>query len=161
MSVCRSAYCAIRQISSIRRFLTRDTTKTFVCAFVPSRLDYCNPLLSNAPKYIIDKLQRVQNCAARLILKARKRDHITPIFKSLHWLPIEARIEYKLCVLCHNYFSRLSPAYLSCLLNQYMHSRNLRSSSDSCRLNFHRVRTKMYGKRSFAFCAPERWNSLP
>ena len=161
MSVCRSAYCAIRQISSIRRFLTTDATKILVCAFVLSRLDYCNSLLSNAPKYIINKLQRVQNCAARLIVKARKRDHITPIFKSLHWLPIEARIEYKLCVLCHNYFSGLSPAYLSSLLNQYMPSRNLRSSSDSRILNFQSVRTKTHGERSFAFCAPERWNSLP
>ena len=85
MSVCRSAYCAIRQISSIRRFLTTDATKILVCAFVLSRLDYCNSLLSNALKYIINKLQRVQNCAARLIVKARKCDHITPIFKSLHW----------------------------------------------------------------------------
>ena len=72
-----------------------------------------NSLLSNAPKDITDKLQRVQNCAAQLIVKSRKSDHITPISKSLHWLPIEARIEYKLCVLCHNYFSGLSPAYLS------------------------------------------------
>ena len=109
-----------------------DATKTLACAFVLSRLDYCNSLLSNGPKYIIDKLQRVQNCAAPLIVKARKSDHITSIFKSLRWLPIEASIEYKLCVLCHNYFSGLSLAYLSCLLNQYVPSRNLRSSSDSC-----------------------------
>ena len=148
MSVCRSAYCASRQISSVRRFLTTDGTKTLVCVFVLSRLDYCNSLLSNAPKYSIDKLQRVQNCAARLIVQARKSDHITPIFKSLHWLSIEAGTEYKLCVICHNYFSGLSPAYLSCLLNQYMPSRNLRSSSDSRILNVQRVRTKMYGEQS-------------
>ena len=122
------------------------------------RLDHCNSLWSNAPKSIIYKLQRVKNCAARLIVKAQKSDHITVIFKSLHWLQPEAHIEYKLCVLCHNYFSRLSPAYLSSLLNQYMPSRNPRSSSDSCILNVRRVRTKMYGERSFAFCAPERWN---
>ena len=78
-SVCRSAYCAIRQISSIRRFLTTDATKTLVCAFVPSQLEYFNSLSSNAPKYIIGELQRVQNCAARLIVKARKSDHIMPI----------------------------------------------------------------------------------
>ena len=87
-NVCRSAYLAIRQIGSIRHFLTVDATKKLVCAFVLSRLDYCNSLLSGCPKYIIDRLQRVQNSAARLVFKAKKRSHVTPLLRSLHWLPI-------------------------------------------------------------------------
>ena len=160
-NVCRSAYFAIRQIGSIRRFLTVEATKTLVCAFVLSRLDYCNSLLSNSPKYITDRLQRVQNSAARLIFRAKKRDHVTPLLKSLHWLPIQARIEYKLCVLCHNYFLGVSPSYISDLLSVYKPSRNLRSSADSRVLNIPRVRSKKYGERAFAFCGPEQWNSLP
>ena len=160
-NVCRSAYFAIRQISTIRRFLTTDATKTLVCAFVLSRLDYCNSLLSNSPKYITDRLQKVQNSAARLVLKARKREHITPLLKSLHWLPVQARIEYKLCVICHNFFSSSTPEYLSDLLSVYTPSRNLRSSADARILSIPRVRTKTYGERAFAFCGPEQWNSLP
>ena len=155
-NVCRSAYFAIRQISSIRRYLTVDATKTLVCAFVLSRLDYCNSLLSNAPKYIIDRLQKVQNSAARLVLKARKRDHASPLLVSLHWLPVQARIEYKLCVLCHNYFSGTAPEYLSKLLSVYVPTRNLRSSADTRILSVRKVKTKRYGERAFAFCAPER-----
>ena len=160
-NVCRSAYFAIRQISSIRRFLTVDATKTLVCAFVLSRLDYCNSLLCNSPKYLIDRLQRVQNAAARLVFRARKHDHVSPLLKSLHWLPVEARIEYKLCVLCHDFFSGSAPEYIAKLLSVYVPSRQLRSSSDQYMLHVPMVRTKKYGERAFAVCGPERWNSLP
>ena len=92
-NVCRSAYYAIRQISSIRPYLTIEATKTLVSAFVLSRLDYCNSLLGNCPKFLIDKLQRVQNSAARLVFRVGKRRHITPLLRALHWLPVQARIQ--------------------------------------------------------------------
>ena len=63
-----------------------------VNSLVISRLDYCNSLLYDIPKYQRDKLQRIQNTAARMITGARSSDHITPLLKSLHWLPVEARI---------------------------------------------------------------------
>ena len=69
--ICRSAYTAIRQISSFRHYLTVSATKTLVCALVLARIDYCNSLLSGAPKQCIEKLQKVQNSAARLVLKAK------------------------------------------------------------------------------------------
>ena len=159
--ICRSAYIAIRQISSIRQYLTLQATKILVCAFVLSRLDYCNSLLSGCSQYHIDKLQKIQNSAARLVTRTRKRDHITPILHSLHWLPVRARIEYKLSVLCHNFFSGSCPLYLSTCLSVYSPSRNLRSSADTRILAKPSVRTKSYGERSFSFCAPSIWNSLP
>ena len=154
-------YLALRQISTIRQFLTEDATRKLVCAFVLSRLDYCSSLLSGCPKYLIDRLQKVQNSAARLIFKTRKRDHVTPLLKSLHWLPVQARIDYKLSVLCHNFFSGCAPKYFDRLLSVYAPSRPLRSSTDNRLLCVPRVRTVSFGERSFYFCGPKQWNSLP
>ena len=159
--ICRSAYTAIRQIISIRHYLTVSATKTLVCALVLARMDYCNSLLSGAPKQCIEKLQKVQNSAARLVLKAKKHDHVTPLLHSLHWLPIQARIDYKLAVLCHNFFSDSCPSYLTELLSVYSPTRQLRSSADTRVLSVPTTRTKTFGERSFSFCAAKQWNSLP
>ena len=160
-NVCRSAYLAIRQIGSIRQFLTVDATKKLVSALVLSRLDYCNSLLAGSPKCVIDRLQRVQNSAARLVLKSRKREHITPLLKLLHWLPVQSRIDYKLSILCHNYLQGAAPKYFDDMLSVRVPSRRLRSSSDLRILYVPKVRTKSYGERSFSYCAPKQWNSLP
>ncbi|KAK7108618.1 hypothetical protein V1264_016319 [Littorina saxatilis] len=159
--VCRAAYFELRKISTIRHTLSSQTTITLVCAFVLSKLDYCNSLLSGCPLYLLHKLQKVQNSAARLILKARKRDHATPLLHTLHWLPIQARIDYKLSTLCFNFFSGSSPAYFSELLTVYSPARQLRASSDCRILTIPHTKTKTYGQRNFTFCAPTQWNSLP
>ena len=151
---CRTAYAAIRQISTIRQYLSISATKTLVCAFVLSRLDYCNSLLSGCPQYLLKKLDKVQYSAARLVMQARKTDHITPILRSLHWLPIHARIDYKIGVLCHNFFSDLSPHYLSSCLIVYTPGRSLRSASDDRTLCVPRTKSK-YGDRSFSCYAPK------
>ena len=87
-------------MNSIRHYLSVQATKTLVSAFVLSRLDYCNSPLSGCPQYLLNRLQKVQNNAACLILKAPKTDHITLHLRTLHWLPIDATIKYKLCSLC-------------------------------------------------------------
>ena len=74
-NVFRSAYVEIQRISNIRHYLTTDATKTLVCAFVLSELNYCNSLLSSCPSQLLNKLQKVQNSAARLVFKARKHEH--------------------------------------------------------------------------------------
>ena len=160
-NVCRSAFLELRRISSIRHLLSVSTTKTLVSALVLSRLDYCNSLLAGCPLHLLEKLQKVQNSAARLVFKARKRDHVTPLLRDLHWLPIHARIEYKLSTLCHSFFSGTAPQYLLPLLHVYTPSRQLRSSSDSRLLRIPHVKTKAFGQRSFSFAAPSVWNSLP
>ena len=160
-TVCRKAYIDLRRISYIRHLLSEDATKTFLSAFVLSKLDYCNSLFSGCPQNQLDKLQKVQNSAAKLVSRSRKHDHVTPILKSLHWLPVPARIDYKLASLCHSFFSDLSPRYLADLLSVYTPSRNLRSIADTRLLRVPRVRTKTFGHRSFSFAAPTIWNSLP
>ena len=94
-NTCKAAYIQIRHISSIRHLLTTQATQTLVCSLVLSRLDYCNSLLSGCPQYLLDKLQKVQNAAARLVCKAKKSDHIHPILETLHWLPVTHHIQYK------------------------------------------------------------------
>ena len=97
-TICRTAYMHLHNISHIRRYLTIDATKALVHAFVTSRLDYWNALLIGLPRDQINKLQRIQNMAARVITFTPRRDHniITPVLKDLHWLPVKCRIEYKI-----------------------------------------------------------------
>src|SRR5664279_5281122 len=80
----------------------QDIAKQLMFAFVLSRLDYCNGVLAGLPKSTLSTLQHVQNAAARLVLNLRPRDHITEALKQLHWLPIEQRIQFKLCLLMHS-----------------------------------------------------------
>ncbi|KAK7101509.1 hypothetical protein V1264_019884 [Littorina saxatilis] len=160
-NVCRTCFFEIRRISSIRHLLTEDATKTLLCAFVLSRLDYCNSILSGSPNYIIEKLQRVQNHAARLIFRSSKHDHITPLLQTLHWLPVQQRIQFKISTLCFRNFDLSSPSYLSDLLDVYSPSRSLRSSADTRLFRIPSARTKTYGQRTFSYQAPSIWNQLP
>ncbi|KAK7090564.1 hypothetical protein V1264_010341 [Littorina saxatilis] len=134
---------------------------TLLCAFVLSRLDYCNSILSGSPNYIIEKLQRVQNHAARLIFRSSKHDHITPLLQTLHWLPVQQRIQFKISTLCFRNFDLSSPSYLSDLLDVYSPSRSLRSSADTRLFRIPSARTKTYGQRTFSYQAPSIWNQLP
>ena len=97
---------------------------------------------------------------ARLVLMAWKRDFALPLLQSLHWLPVHARVDYKLCTLCHNCFSNSSPAYISELLTVYTRSRQLRSATNTIILKVPYTKTKSFGQRS-SFGSPTQWNSLP
>ena len=111
---------------------TIDATKTLLCAFVLSKRDYCNSLLSGSPKHLLDKLQKVQNSAARLVFKAGEHEHIKRTLRQkLHWLPIVSRIQYKVATLCYNSFTGSYPVYLSELRTVYHPSRQLHSISDT------------------------------
>ena len=90
--------------------------KKLVDAFVSTRLDYCNALLIGTPNKNIQRLQHIQNSAARILLRVCKYAHITPVLKSLHWLPIPLRIEYKLSLLTHQCICGHAPQYLKELL---------------------------------------------
>ncbi len=129
-----------------------------VHAFVTSRLDYCNSLYCGISKSQIVHLQLVQNAAARLLLKCRKHEHITPVLRSLHWLPVCQRIDCK--ILLFAYKSLHNPVYLSELLHLYTPSRSLRSC-DQALLVVPHVRLKRRGERAFAVAGPRLWNTLP
>ena len=150
----------MRQIRKIRPYLTQDTAATIVNALVTSKLDNHNGLLYGVPDYLIRRLQLVQNNAARLVTKTKKYDSITPVLKGLHWLPISFRIEYKILLLCFKILNGLAPRYMEEILAVYVPKRTLRSSAMGL-LIVPKMNYKKYGYRSFSFCAPHLWNSLP
>ena len=125
------AYLEIRRIGSIRQYLSVEASKTLVSSLVLSRLDYCNAVLVGSPQVLLDKIQRVINCSARLIYKASKSAHITPLLFDLHWLPISSRIQYKIAVTCFHSISDTAPLHLSELLYLYPPSPSLRPASDT------------------------------
>ena len=81
-------------------------------SLVSSKLDYCNSLYSGISQVNLNKLQRIQNSLARVITNTSKYQHITPILKKLHWLPIKQRIDYKLCLLTYKTLTNQQPTYL-------------------------------------------------
>ena len=92
--ICRSASLSITPTSKLRNYLDVKTTERLIHAFVSSKLDYCNSLLYGLPSREIARLQKIQNPAARIETLTKKRQHIAPILRKLHWLPIEKRIQY-------------------------------------------------------------------
>ena len=156
----KKASYAIRLIGRIRKYLPSDGLKVLVNSLVISRLDYCNSLLCDIPKYQRDKLQRIQNTAARMITEARSSDHITPLLKSRHWLPVEARIHFKILLITYKILNGQSAGYLEPLIKDYHPSRALRTSSRLLLCN-PAIKYKKYGGRAFSTAAPQLWNTTP
>ena len=103
---------------------------SLINGLVTSRIDYCNALLHGLPNTLINKLQRVQNTAARIITSTTRRSHITPVLKELHWLPVQYRIQYKIQIHTYNALHDRSPLYIKDMLNIYRPNRTLRSQNN-------------------------------
>ena len=152
----------IRRTWFIRRYLTEEAAKRIMLATVTCRLDYCNSLLINLPNKDIERLQKVQNAAARLISRTPKSESAKPVLKRLHWLPIAYRIKFKIAVIIHRCLHDTAPSYLKSMLTQYVPTRNLRSSKSSAViLVVPRVNQKTVGNRAFSVAGPAIWNALP
>ena len=109
----RSCLFQLRQLRMVRSSLTLEAAKTLVHAFVSSRLDYCNSLLYGIGDGLLTKLQTVQNAAARVVTGTRKFDHISPVLRQLHWLPVRQRIAFKLAMITFKCLRGLAPSYLA------------------------------------------------
>ena len=158
-SICKKGYVQLRRIRQIRKYLDDSATESIIHSFVTSNIDYCNALLYDAPKCVIAKLQKLQNAAARVVCKARKFDHVTPLLKKLHWLPVLQRINYKIAILAFKCVNKTAPDYLCDLVELEQPVRILRSN-DMLNLKLPRCRSQM-GNRAFTNAAPRVWNSLP
>ena len=159
-NVTKISFYHLRNIVRVRGFLSQTDTERIMHAFITSRIDYCNALLSGVSKTEVARLQLVQNAAARVLTKTKRRAHITPILKSLHWLPVTLRIDFKVILLVFKSLNRNAPAYLSAMLSWYEPSRPLRSSNLGL-LNVPEVETRRQGEAAFSFYGPTLWNSLP
>jgi hypothetical protein len=157
-----TCFGVLRQIRTIKNSLPSPARTALVTCFVFARLDYCNAMFAGLPKIDIDRLQSIQNAAVRLISNARQHDHITPLLREKHWLPVQQRITFKLCVMMYRIINNISPVYLrGYRLEPSSHSSShwLRSS-DTLQLSVPRSRTRL-GDRAFAVAGPKAWNSLP
>ena len=158
--LCKKSFYHLRNIAKLRPTLSVADAEKLVHAFVSSRLDYCNGLLYGISGKNIQKLQYIQNSAARILMRVRKYDHITPVLKSLHWLPVSLRIEYKISLLTHQCIHGHAPQYLKELLTTQTSTISLRSATNN---TLHVPRTKLctMGDRAFSSAAPRLWNTLP
>ena len=162
-AVYRSGYNQLRQLWPVVWSLTVNATKTLVQALISCRLDYCNSLLFGISDGLLRRLQSVQNAAARLVTGARRCDHITPVLRQLHWLPVRQRVVFKIAGLVHQSLVGLAPAYLAddCRLLSDIGRRPLQSNSNDIRkLLVPRTHNKLRD-RSFSAGGPRLWNDLP
>ncbi len=159
-SVVKSSFFQLRLLSKAKSFLSFKNLEKVIHAFITSKLDYCNSLYIGISQTALSRLQLVQNAAARLLTRSHKRDHITPVLQSLHWLPVRFRVDFKILLIVYKSLNGMAPSYISDLLIEHNVNRSLRSSNQRL-LFIPKTRRKCRGDRAFATAAPRLWNDLP
>ena len=158
-----AAFCSVScaELEKIHSFLSTDDANRLAVSLILSRLDYCNYLLAGIPDNKLNKLQRTQNHAARLVLRKSRHASATALLRIIHWLPVTARIQYKIACLCFRcIYQNSMPPYIFNLLHLYCPSRTLRSL-DTSLLTVPRLSLETFGKQSFSVFGPTVCNSLP
>jgi hypothetical protein len=159
-SVCKRAYIHLKNISQLRRYLDTESLECIVHAFITTMLDYCNSLLCGVPSVQLNRLQSIQNTAARIISGTAKYDHITPVMHALHWLPVQERVKFKTLVFVYKALNNMAPQYLQELLSRHSPPRQLRSSDQNL-LTVPHTRSSLVQNRAFSVAGPRLWNELP
>src|SRR5664279_3562569 len=157
-----ACYYRLRRLRALRSLIGQDATARLVSAFVLSRLDYCHALLIGLPASTLAPLQRVMNAAARLVCDLKPRDHVTSSLRTLHWLPVKQRIDFKLCVLVHLAVNGRAPSYQQNLIKPSATvpgRASLRSASNHY-LIVQSSRLQL-GDRAFSVAGPRAWNCMP
>jgi len=128
-------------------------------ALIASKIDYANSLLVGIPKRLLNRLQRIMNTSARIVMQKGKHDHITPLLRELHWLPVASRVIYKVALLVYKVLCGHAPTYLNELVSTRSIGRNTRSA-EAPWLDVVRCSTAI-GARGFYSAAQKVWNDLP
>ena len=155
-------YTLLRNIASIRKYLSQAQCELLINATITSRLDYCNSIFYGLNYHdCLGKLQRIQNQASKLILLRGRRENVPAPDRLhiLHWLNIEKRIIFKLMLLTFYCSRNVAPIELSSLLVPYSFDADTQFAS-TYDVRYYSPRSS-YGKRCFEYCAPKYWNSLP
>lgn len=158
-NVCKTALMHLSNIARIRRALSRKSCEQLVHALITSKLDYANALYNGLPKVLMKKLQSVQNIAARILTYTPRASHITPVLRELHWLPVQQRVEYKICLMVYKCLNGVAPLYLRELISIRRPNRQLRTA-DATTLEVP-LPTSNLNERAFGVAAPKLWNALP
>ena len=158
-NICKASAYPIRSLRHIRKFIDEDAATSVATALVSARIDYCNSLFYGTSKSNIDKLQRLQNSLARAVMCTGKFDRITPVLAALHWLPISARITYKVALLTRKVLTTQRPGYLSSLIRVNQPTRQLRPSSQ--RVLCSTTPRTAFTSRAFCYAASAVLNKLP
>ena len=127
-------------------------------AFITSKLDFCNSFFYGLPNHQISKLQRLEHHVARVITRTRITEHITPVLQELHWLPVDARIIFKILSMCHKYIHSGKPEYLDINIQ---HSSRVTRCAGTVTLVETISKHRSTGDRSFSMAAATLWNNLP
>ena len=142
----------LSDIGKIRKMLSDKHTELLVHSVISSRLDYCNSLLYGISKIQIGKLQKVQNAAARLVSMRRKCESVSDVLKTLHWLPVEARIIFKLLCVIYKSLHNIAP---DCI-RELIYIKNVDK-----KLLAYKHYMSSHARKSFSYIAPKLWNNLP
>ena len=157
----KTAASSIRNIIAIRDYINTETAKLLATSLVLSHLDFANCVLIGLPDKCIKRLQRIQNWAAKAVLRRSKFDSSSDALQTLHWLPIRERIDFKVLCLVHKCLHDSAPKYLSDLLKVRKSSRHTRSGSAHLMLEVPFTRKATFADRSFSVAGPRMWNTLP
>ena len=157
-NVCRICNFHIKSLRSLRPSLDFKTAETIGRSIVMSKMDYCNSLLAYTSKRNVYRLQMVQNNLARLVFRSDYRQSASPILTSLHWLPIEQRIKYKINTMVFKSRINLLPDYLSRNLKVFASIRPIRLSMQNTYV-IPRVNTEV-ARHSFNYAGAKLWNEL-
>ena len=152
--VIKTCYIIIKKITQIKGFLTEKQLQQLVSSDVFSQLDYCNSLYYGINSNLIAKLQRVQNCAARLVSKTKiSNNSFNDVFMNLHWLKVKFRSMYKILLIVHNCLHDNAPNEIMAMLQYAESSRTMNLRETKC--------SNKYGVRAFSHVGPKLWNLLP
>ena len=162
-NIALTCYLDLRGLASIRRILTSTATATLVSAFVLSKIDCCNSLLFGSTHDVTSHLQRIQNNAARVILRLQRSSSITIHLRSVHWLPVNVRSTCKIACLGYHCHSSTAPSFVAGMLHEKpSNTRITRSSSYATPLLNKPAHSKAtLVDRSFSFASSSVWNSIP
>ena len=158
----QKAICGLINISHISTLIDQKHRLQLVHSLVLSHIDFCNSLYYGLSNTDLNPLQLILNSAARLIVNMPRfsRDRITPKCIDLHFLPIKARIEFKICLLTFKAIKHGKPSYLADLLKPYVPESNVQLRS-SGRLNEPVLSNLSNSERCFEYYAPRLYNRLP
>jgi len=160
--VTSTCFFHLRRLRKLSRILDIGDRKRLICAFVLTRIDYCNSALAGLSDSALALLQHVFHVAAQFVLGLQPQGHVTAALQTLHWLPVCQRITYKLCVLMHSVTFGYAPTYLldaTVPVLALPGRAHLRSADSGC-FDVPRVSSSV-GSQAFSVAGPQAWNRLP